>query len=363
MFALMPSLFRGVAFVALERRLEISRLAYIEFLEALVYGLLVLILAYFSFGVWSIVLATLVKSLAGFGLSFRDVPVGLRVHKPLRLSGELRSALKFGVLYHTPALLSQARAMGAPILIGSVLGLSSVGLCDRAAYIAAIPLMIAGAVQGRILFPYFSRIQDDSFRTGQAFKIALYVSGVVDKLLFSVFFVVVVPNIAIALGEKWVPAVHLMIIMAIGNLIFGALSSTISPLLNSHGHAGITARVAIVNTVFFWVFVYIALPFFGVLAFAYVSVLNWLSIFYILSVLYRVCPSIKIWASVFYPVLAMCLVILFFKLIPGLMEPIVSPLGLLIQALFVSIMFFVFLIIIDLKNVSELIRKVKDMKS
>jgi len=278
-FAMSPSLIRGGRVMLLERRLQFTSIALVEGVEAVVYSGAAVALAWVGCGVWAVVMATLARSLIGLVLTLRLVPVAYQWTMP-RWDKDLRAGFNFGVHYHASSLLSIARGLANPLLVGNALGLAAVGLCDRSAFVAGIPLLMVGAVQARVLFPYFARIQSDNTRTRLAFERSLYLSGVLDKAIF-VPLVLFAPCLPLLLGNKWAPAVPVIEIMAWGNLIFGSYMSSATPLLSAVGRIHWVAYISVVTTVALWTLCWPAVRLFGVAGFAYLSLLNWMPVIWL----------------------------------------------------------------------------------
>lgn len=266
---------RGGCFVVLERDMRITQIAVLESVESLVYSVFCIGFAYSGFGVWSVVFALFIKAVVGFFLSIRRVSIRYKWIRP-EFTDEVFAGIKYGIYFHLPTLLSQARGIANPLIVGGLIGIWAVGVCDRSAFIAGLPLFFVGAVQSKVLFPYFSKLRRGGERSEGIFYRSLYLSSVLDKILFLPLFLIGPAGILLVIGDKWASAIPVIYLMAIGNAVFGAYSASISVYLYGLGRAHVVGRLSAICTLITWLAIYPALHYFGVLGYAVISLLNWL---------------------------------------------------------------------------------------
>lgn len=100
-------------------------------------------------------------------------------------------------------------------IIGKLLGLEALGLYVLAYSIANIVVMDIGRVASSVMFPAFSKIQDERQRLGRGFvnsiEIVLFFS-----LPLTIFIIILAPKaINVLLGERWMPMVGALQLLAI----------------------------------------------------------------------------------------------------------------------------------------------------
>lgn len=301
-FAAPLSILRGGCYVVLEKRIDLTKIAGIETIEAVVYSCSLVGFALLGLGVWSMVLAALLRAAAGCGMAWWVVRPQFTFIRPA-WDGEISAGLRFGINYHTSALLGIARSFANPILIGAILGLAAVGYCDRSAFLAGLPLVVVGTVQNRVLFPYFSKIQGDVTKACGLFTRSLFLSGVLDKVFFVVLFLLA-PAVPTLLGEQWAPAVPVIQVMILGNMLFGSFASSAVPFLNALGKPHWGARLAIVYTAILWLLCWPFVSQFGLLGFAYLSCINWLPLVVLAFFMARAWPGLRFVSAWIVPCIA-----------------------------------------------------------
>jgi O-antigen/teichoic acid export membrane protein len=92
--------------------------------------------------------------------------------------------------------------------------------------------------------------------------------------------------------------------MIVGNMIFGTVSSSAAPMLNGVGKSQWLAAYSGISAGVMWAFSWPALTNFGILGFAYISLVNWLPTFSLLARLKSRWPNLKILTAWLLPVVA-----------------------------------------------------------
>lgn len=297
-----PSLFRGAGFVILERQLNMVKVAVIETSEALAYSVSSVLLALVGAGVWSIIIALSIKALVGCLLALKYSGFSYKPVRP-QWNSNVAKAVGFGLHYHAGTVMAVVRGMAGPMIAGPLLGLAAVGILDRSGYIAYIPLMLIGTVQGRVLFPYYAKMQDDVARTARVLKKCIYVSGVLDKLIYVPIFLLS-PCLPRIMGDKWTPAVALIQITSLGHMTFGAIVTSLSPMIAGMGKARWISALSWIPVVIMYVLIWPMAVYFGLKGVAWVNVIIWLGGLVAIYLVKREWPQIKMWKAWFGPVLA-----------------------------------------------------------
>lgn len=165
-------------------------------------GLVAICLAWRGMGVWAIVwqqfLATLFTSISIF-LFVRWIP-------KLKFSFKsLTSLFAFGSKLIVVELLDVFTINFGDMVIGKCYTSETLGFYSRSKYFSRLwPYSVQWAI-GDVLFPAFSKIQDDLLRLRNAFRRALMLSAF--AVIFPPFLLCTLckPLIILVLGEKWLP--------------------------------------------------------------------------------------------------------------------------------------------------------------
>ncbi len=300
-----PSLFRGAGFVILERQLNMVKVALVETTEAIAYSVSSVVLALAGAGVWSIIIALSIKGLIGCLLAIKYSGFNYQPVRP-KWNANVARAVGFGLHYHAATIMGVVRGIAGPMIIGPLLGLAAVGLLDRSGYIAYIPLMLIGTVQSRVLFPYYAKMQGDMARTGRVLRKCIYVSGVLDKLIYIPIFLLS-PCLPRIMGEKWSPAVGLIQIISIGHMAFGALSTSLSPMIAGMGKARWMSMLSWVPVAIMYILIWPMATWLGLQGAAWVNVIIWLASLAAVFFVKQEWPEFELWSAWLIPVTAVAI--------------------------------------------------------
>lgn len=152
--------FKTIPSILLERKLKFEILIIPEILETVVYNAVAVGMAFNGYGVWSLVVGILARTLVG--------AIALNILSPWRIGWHLsresaRKLLGFGVPYQLNSVLALIKDNITPTLIAVWYGPAAVGYVNLAQNIASRPMEIIHIVS-RVSFPAYSRIQHDTER-------------------------------------------------------------------------------------------------------------------------------------------------------------------------------------------------------
>jgi PST family polysaccharide transporter len=217
----------------LTRRLAFNRLAVIEISMAMLMAAAAITLAWFGWGVWALVWPTVAGPLIRMPMLY--VASGWRP-RPLFRWSEVRSVLNFGANLTAFSVLNYFASRSATFVIGAFLGATPLGYYSLAYGILLRPRDAVTSVLGRVLFPAFSRMQDDDTRLKVAYLRACGAIAFITFPLMLGMLVVARPFVEVVLGPKWLPAVPLICVLApIGALL--SIVSTVGQLFLAKGRA------------------------------------------------------------------------------------------------------------------------------
>jgi O-antigen/teichoic acid export membrane protein len=273
-FVIPITILRASNYVWLEKKLEFDKIAIVEVVETIIYSLFTLFLAYKGLGVWSFVIAALLKAIFGYLLIKRYKSWNYNFIVP-KFNDKIKKAIQFGISYHTPTLINYLRVAASPIIIGPLLGMAAVGIADRAIFFAALPLYFIGAVQQKVLFPYFSSIQSSNEKIKSNFEFIYYFSSILDKI-FYIPLIILTPLIINQFYPVWKDAIPLFYIAIIGNILFGSLSFSTFPVLNGLGKTKIIAISSVISVLVTWLLIYPLIHYFGILGYSILGLLIWI---------------------------------------------------------------------------------------
>lgn len=244
-FSLFILSFKSIPSTRLERSLNYKVIVWIQAIEQTVFYTLSAILLIMGFGLTALTVSVIVRSIIGTTLIYyntRWVPRFQidRLH--------VRSILSFGIPFQSNVFLAFLKDELLNMYLAATLGLTAMGYIGWAKKWAEAPLRIVADNTNRVLFPIFSKVQDDTEKLRKGIEKALeYNSLVLMPMFMGAFFCMPLIVDIIPKYSKWeiaIPSFNLF--------IFSALCvSFISPLINVFNATG---RVKIsVSFMILWV--------------------------------------------------------------------------------------------------------------
>jgi O-antigen/teichoic acid export membrane protein len=248
---LMSSL-KTIPSVLLERHLHFEKLAVSNVVESIAYNISLVFFAWKGFGITSFTIAVLVRGVVGL--------VTIYIFQPWLPSLDISRAslsklLKFGIPYQINTFIAVLKDDGLTLVLGKVMGVSALGILVWAQKWIQIPLRVVLDNVTRVTFPAFSRMQDDKENLERSVTRSIFFSTV---LIFpaTVAIVLLFPVVTeiIPRYHQWLPAILPLTLLSI-NVLFAAVTTQLTNLLNAIGRIKITSALMVMWTVLTWVFV------------------------------------------------------------------------------------------------------------
>jgi PST family polysaccharide transporter len=226
-----------------EREMNFHAIAIIDAVSFALGSAASMISAVYGAGPWALVLGYVVEeglSTAAY-LVVRPPRVSLRIDRA-RL-GELMS---FGTGQSITQITGVLATYGDNFVVGNTLGADALGFYTRAYDLIKLPSFVFEAVVGKVLFPAFSRIQDDHARLAIVLRRVKFANALV-LLPASTGLIVLAPEvIRILVGAGWDSTVLPLRILAV--TVLPRTSQKLSAIIAQA--AGRTNAIAIAYTVY-----------------------------------------------------------------------------------------------------------------
>ncbi|WKZ26023.1 MAG: oligosaccharide flippase family protein [bacterium] len=251
-FSLILSSFKSIPSVLLERKLEFTKLVFPQILEQIVYNVILVVMAMKGYGLFSFSVAVVVRGFVGLITLYYLQPWKIGIAFSL---DTLKGLFKFGIPYQVNTFLATLKDDGLVIVLGGIIGPAGVGVLSFAQKITRLPLTFFMDTVTKVMFPAFSRLQDDRDNlersvTRSIFFICLFVfPSLMGIVILAPLLVRVVPRY-----EQWVPALVPIVFIAI-NFAFAAATTQLTNLLNAIGKIKYTFYLMIMWTVLTWIFI------------------------------------------------------------------------------------------------------------
>jgi O-antigen/teichoic acid export membrane protein len=194
-----------------ERQLRMRRLAVVEVFSAALGSAVAILVAAAGWGVWSLVVLSLVTAATNSlllwlwstwrpSLSFSSADLRSLLHFTLNLAG-------FNVVNYFVRNADN-------FVVGRYLGSQPLGYYSMAYRILLFPLVNISSVAERVMFPVFSRVQDDLEKLRRGFLLTARAIALVTFPLMCGVFALRRPFVLAVFGEKWLPLIKLVAILA-----------------------------------------------------------------------------------------------------------------------------------------------------
>ena len=246
------SSFGTVPSMLLEKELEFKKKVLPETVPIIGYACVTIWLAINGYGVWSLVYGQILSAILTAGLIW--------------LVSDWRPTFKFDRKIARELFGYGKHIMGASIVIflimnlddaivGRVLGIEALGFYTLAYMISNLPATQITHLVGRVMFPLYSKLQDDRDALRDAYlKTLKYVSMLSIPAALGIF--AIAPDfVSVVLGEKWMPAVPALKVLCFFGL-FRSLNATMGPVFQATGKPRFLFNIAVLNLVLFCIFVY-----------------------------------------------------------------------------------------------------------
>lgn len=264
LFGFFFSSLKTIPSVLLERKIKFEKIVLVQIVENTIFYLLVIILALFNFGITSFSVAVIFRSITGviliYSISFWLPKIGIS-------SVSLKKLISFGLPFQMNSFLALIKDDLITLFLGKTLGFTQLGYIGWAKKWAESPLRIIMDNLSRVLFPLFSRFQEDKKKLSTLIeKILYYQTAILFPALVGA--AIVMPKIIEILPRysKWQPALPLFYLFCL-SAFFSSYSTPFINLFNGIGKVNISLVFMTLWTISTWILTPILIKFFGLYGF------------------------------------------------------------------------------------------------
>lgn len=232
----------------LSRQLKFGLLSLATIPGEIAFAIIAIPFAYMGYGVWSLVIGRLLGNFVTAGILWIYCRpwIWLRPHKPER--DILKPQLSYGTRVAGGSITHFFQNQGDTWYVGRFLGATDAGIYTKAYDLTTrLTDMITSVIFGRILFPSYTRIQDDRPRLMRAYlKSTNLVLLVIVPLAFGLAFTAPL-TVKALIGEQWLPMIPVWQVFSLYSLT-RPISTNSSPLFMAVGQPqrNITASLVVI---------------------------------------------------------------------------------------------------------------------
>ncbi|HEY3175615.1 MAG TPA: MOP flippase family protein [Candidatus Polarisedimenticolia bacterium] len=225
----------------LARRLSFGRIAAVETISLAGAGAIAAAMAVTGWGVWSLA----GQALAGTAITtILVIPMSgisplSRADRPTR--AHLMELARFSAPLTGYQLLNFLSRNIDDILIGRFLGAEALGFYQMAYRVMMYPLQKVSGIVGRVSFPAFASMQDDTERIRRGYlRTVRYIALVTFPMMAAVM--VAAPELTgVLFGPAWAPVASLIVVLSLAGMA-GSIGTTVGSLFLSRGRSDLMLK-------------------------------------------------------------------------------------------------------------------------
>lgn len=206
-------------------------------------GIVGIVMAYYGYGVWALIGQTIVTSITGLIISFRMVKWMPRFIFSFSL---LKPHLKYSLPLLADSSVNYWVRNIDNLLVGKVLGSSSLGIYNRAYSLMLLPLRQISSTLSKVMFPSFSLIQDDKNLMWSQFSKMLSVVALVSFPIMILLGVYAKEVILIIFGDQWSEAVPIFQVLS-GLGAAQSIATLAGPVYYATGKTALLFKVGLIT--------------------------------------------------------------------------------------------------------------------
>lgn len=221
----------NIGVVYFVKELEFQKKFLLEFSGQFIDLIIAVAAALILRNVWALILGLLTGTIIRVLLSYTITPIRPRFN----LSKDKASVLfNFGKWVFGSSILVFLITEADDLVVATIAGATALGYYQMAYKISNMPSTHLTMVLNRVAFPTFSKIQNDIRKLRRNFLKSFSLTAVMVIPIVGLIFVLAYDITAVLLGDKWLPIVPAMQVLAIWGGI-RALGGNTSPLLQAIG--------------------------------------------------------------------------------------------------------------------------------
>lgn len=264
LFSFFLSSLKTIPSIKLERSIQFQKIVLVQIVESTVFYIAISILAILNFGLATFTISILLRSIVGttlmYFLSFWVPKIGIS-----RVS--IKSLLNFGIPFQMNVFLALLKDDLILFYLGKVVGMEGLAYLGWAKRWAEAPIRIVMDNISKIMFPVFSRIQDDKIRIGALIEKILHFQTLLLAPIFTGA-ILLMNQVVVLIPKytKWEEAVPLFYIFALSAFL-SSYSTPFTNLFNAVGKIKTTLYFMIYWTIMSWISIPLFTNFFGLYGF------------------------------------------------------------------------------------------------
>ena len=246
--------------IFLERKIQFQKIVLVQIIENTVFYLTVIISAVSGLGLKSFTNGVILRAIVGVFVIYYISPWKMKLKIDFSI---LKKLLSFGIPFQASSFMALLKDDLLTLYLGKVLGFQALGYIGWAKKWAESPIRIIMDSISRVLFPLFSRFQNNLDQLKKMVnKVIYYQSAVIIPATFGLAIVMGKLVYLIPKYSKWAPAMPLFYLFCL-SAIFSSYSTPFINLLNGLGKVKISFNFMVAWTAATWILTPLLTRFYG----------------------------------------------------------------------------------------------------
>ncbi len=247
--------FRGmknIGVVYFRKELQFQKKFVLDLSKSLPSFIITVSLAFLLQNVWALILGMTIGTFISMIVSYIIHPYR---PKPELNIEKISDMFGFGKWIMFSSIITFFLTQGDDIFVGKILGVTALGFYQLAYQISNTPATEISHTITKVLFPAYSKIQDNMEKLRVSFRKVFFV---ISFLTFSLSFgiIAIAPEFTVLiLGEKWEPIILPMQILSLWGLV-RALGSTAGPIFRAIGKPHISTKIHVFELILIAALIY-----------------------------------------------------------------------------------------------------------
>ncbi len=242
----------NIGMIYFQKELQFAKLFIYNFSTQMVTLIVSVSLAFILRNVWALVYGAIFGAVTKLILSYVLHPFRPNFKFDLPKAKELFS---FGKWLLASGMLTFLITQGDDIFVGKLLGVTALGFYTMAYRLSNLPATEITHVISQVTFPAYSKMQDNIPKLRESYLKVLQLTAFFSFPVAGLIFVLAPDFTRIFLGEKWMPIVAAMQVLALWGLL-RSIYATRGPIFQGVGKPNISTKLQFAQLILLAIFIY-----------------------------------------------------------------------------------------------------------
>lgn len=239
------------------QKLDFKRQTYTILPAVLIGGLLSIIFAYLGFGVWSLVVNSMVVELVSGILLWFLNPIKILF---IFSKASFKELFGFGSKLLISGLIATLYDNIYKIIIGKFYDVKTLGFFSQSQQITSLASTNLVGITSKVTYPMLAKIQDDPIRLKNGIKDILQLSTIIIAPVMALLFIFANPFLRIVLGKEWVNATFYIQILCLSGLVYHIHDLNLN-VLKILGKSNLFLKLEVIKKIVFLIVIAISFNF------------------------------------------------------------------------------------------------------